>query len=196
MSTDGNQSRFTLKAMAYSGGGFFIAWAATKLLDTYFDLSLLKGAQSFFVDIWHWLLQDEPLPHWFLISAIVAFTILIGVVSKLKEKVAATEFSEELVKTVETVLNPPKVQKPTKVQHKILMKMGVHTDYKIPFDPDLLARDCKLTALEFEVAFGQLLSTGMIQWAPRRPGRKQLPLLSQKGKEYILQARSDVQELL
>lgn len=197
MAMEGKNSPFTFKNIALTGIGiFFTSWAIPKTLDYFLDTTFLTTLKDWLLGGWSWLLQDEPLPHWFLLSAIVVFTLLIGTISRLRAKVDATELSEELVKSVTAVFDRPKVQKPTKVQHKILMQMGVHTDYRITFDPDLLARDCKLTALEFEVAFGQLISMGMIKWAPKRPGQKQLPLLSQEGKEYILQARSDVQELL
>ena len=47
MAAEGNHSSFTCKAMAYSAAGFLIALIiATKLLDTYFELTLLAETKG------------------------------------------------------------------------------------------------------------------------------------------------------
>lgn len=190
MATDGKQSRFTLKAMGYSAACFFVAWGATKLLDTYLNLSFLKVVHSFFVDIWSWLSYEEPVSRWLILIAMGTFFVFTDMLIKLKRKVGTAEFTGMISDIAGAIASPPKAPKLSDIQHNIIMQIGLNVDEKIPLIPDSLSRDCRLTVLEFEVALRQLVSMNLIEWSPVRRGERQSPRLTHKGQEYILKARS------
>ena len=197
MAKEGKQFSFTIKNIAMAGIGiFFTSWAIPKTLDYFLDTTFLTTMKGWLLGVWSWLLQEEPLPHWFLLAAITVFLFLIAAVNRLNTKVFAAETKDAFVEAVDELFSRPKTRKLSKLQHRMLMTMGEQADAGITFMPDTLARECKLTTLEFEVGFQQLIMAGMVEWSPVSRGYKQSPRLTQKGKEYILQARSDVEALL
>lgn len=197
MATEGKHSPFTLKALVLSGVGVVATWALGKLLDYLFDLSLLKAVQSFFAGVWLWLSQDMPIPYW---AVLAIFTVLLcaGGVASYFRRVAAIANSD--LEKAEALLHShlnPKSPRLSSLQHKIIMQMGSLADNGIDFKPNFLAKDCGLTALEFDVGFRQLISEGMVNWGPiNLVSGAQSPALTLKGKEYILQARSDIKAML
>ncbi|SDB14739.1 hypothetical protein SAMN03159290_01024 [Pseudomonas sp. NFACC13-1] len=64
MAAEGKHSPFTLRTLTYSVGSFLAAWGATKLLDTYFDTTLLATVRSWLLVFWDW----SCLPHHYKIG--------------------------------------------------------------------------------------------------------------------------------
>jgi len=75
MAAQGKHYTFMFKAIAFSAGVFLAAGAAIKLLDTYFDLTLLADSTGWLIRRWNWLLLETPMPNW---SLLMMITMLIS----------------------------------------------------------------------------------------------------------------------
>jgi hypothetical protein len=78
MAAQGKHSPFMYNVMPYLAGIFLVAWAAMKLLATYFDLTLLVDTTGWLLGFWDWLWLETPMPNW---SLLMIIAILISTLS-------------------------------------------------------------------------------------------------------------------
>jgi hypothetical protein len=183
MATEGKHSPFSIKTMVLSGGGFLVAWGATKLLDTYFDTTLLADAKV-------WLLLDTPMPNWSVLTLLL-LTLTTMLLATYYFRVAHTVHDE-----LTEIKNPPD-QQLTASQHKVIMRVAHLSEKGAMLDTKTIALRQNLEPLEVEVCVEQLIAKDYLQWIPTNtPCENPWVTLALKGKEYVLRVRSDVRPLL
>jgi hypothetical protein len=190
MATEGKHSPFSIKTMLLSGGGFLVAWGATKLLDTYFDTTLLADAKG-------WLLLDTPMPNWSLLMAALLVLFLMASTCYYFQT-ARNAYSElEDIETEERTLPNPAPPKLSAAQHKILLRVAHFCERDIRPETEEVRTTTGLSRLEVEVCIEHLIALDYLQWAPANQWyTSRVPALALRGKEYVLRVRSDVRPLL
>lgn len=201
MATEGNHSPLTFKALLYSAGSFLIAWSATKLLDTYFDTTLLQDAKGWLIRTWNWMLIDTPMPHWSLLMVVVVLVSTLSV-AIYYYRTADGAYGElyEAEKAVHRMNNP---EAPALSRSQImvlnnlstLVQHGLSTNSR--FLGSGLGAATGLDSLELEITLGQLEEKGFVQYTSSVGTVTSTPMLclTLKGKEYVLAHRKSKAKL-
>ncbi|VVQ25020.1 hypothetical protein PS934_05829 [Pseudomonas fluorescens] len=156
MAAQGKHAPFTFKAMAYSAGGFLVAWAAMKLLDTYFDLTLLADTTGWLLRFWDWLLLETPTSNW---SPLTIIAILIGTLSVAIYYARITDGAygklHEIKRKIYKANNP---QPPQLTDNQMLLMevLVYHANFRKIANLDSICKLVSLSKLEVEANLNQL----------------------------------------
>lgn len=185
MATVGKHSPFSIKTMVLSGVGFLVAWAATKVLDTYFDTTLLQDAKGWLLRAWSWLLLDTPMPNWSLLIIIV---VLISTMSVAIYYYRTTDGAYgDLFEAEKAVynLNNPQTPQLTPMQISVMIDLASHMDRGVKPTISSFKSSMMLGKLQLETSLEQLEAKGLV---------KHLSVfgvasyeLTLAGKEYVLE---------
>ena len=192
MATEGKQFRFSLKTIL-SIGGFVVAWIATKLMDTYLNMTLLADAKSWLLGVLtgvkDWLAQEQPQPNWFPVGLVFVILLLACVSIYIFRLYSSTleELNVELSSKVS-----PTTPKLTTTQHLTLMRLASLLE-----SGEMLGSITNMgigtffQSLENELALGQLEAMGYVEFTLSTsitPSRRK-PVLTLKGMEYVSDRR-------
>lgn len=185
MTTEGKHSPFSIKTMVLSGGGFLVAWAATKLLDTYFDTTLLQDAKAWVLRVWSWLLLDTPMPNWSLLMVVV---VLVSTLSVAIYYYRTTDDAySDLYEAENAVynLNNPQTPQLTPMQISVMIDLASHADRGVKPTISSFKSSLMLGKFQLETSLEQLEAKGLV---------KHLSVfgvasfeLTLAGKEYVLE---------
>jgi hypothetical protein len=203
MATEGKHSPFSIKTMVLSGGGFLVAWGATKLLDTYFDTTLLQDAKGWLLRAWSWLLLDTPMPNWSLLMIIV---VLISTLSVAIYYYCTTDGAYSELNAAEQTLHQLRNPAPTDLNRsQVMVLMNIANLAASGLPPSLsslglgLGSGTGLKPLELEVVIERLAEKGYVQFSHSAGVSSSsslgTPCLTLKGKEFVLARRKRNSEL-
>lgn len=197
MATEGKHSPLTIKAMAYSTGGFLVAWGATKLLDTYLDTTLLTTMKGWLLRAWSWSLLDTPMPNWSLLMLVVAlFSTLSITIYYYRTTDRAYGDLYEAEQTIYKLRNP-EAPELSHSQIGVLMCLADFFEGGSAASLAIFGDSPHFNCLERELDLEQLKSNGYVQFAnpagTTTSTRK--PALTSKGKKFVLARRKKDAEL-
>lgn len=163
MAAEGNHSSFTCKAMAYSAAGFLIALIiATKLLDTYFELTLLAEIKGWLLRTWSWLQLETPMPNWSLLMVIGAFvSILTLVIYYYRSNDGAYSELHEIERKIYKKNNPQFPQL-TDNQTLLMEALAYHANFRKVANLDSICKLVSLSKLEVEEGLKQLQAKRLV----------------------------------
>jgi hypothetical protein len=157
MAAEGNHSPIPFKVLAYVAAGFLIALIiATKLLDTYFDMTLLADTKTWLLGAWSWLALETPVPNWSLLLIFVALVIALavaiyfyrttdGVYSELHE------IERKIYKN-----NNPQFPQLTDNQTLLMEALAYHANFRKIANLDSICKLVSLSKVEVEDGLKQL----------------------------------------
>jgi hypothetical protein len=156
MAAEDKNSPFMFKAMAYLAGGLLVAWAATKLLDTYFHLTLLADTKDWLLRAWNWLSLETPMPNWLLlmIIAVLISTMSIAIYYFRSTDGANTELHEIERKIYKN--NNPQFPQLTDNQTLLMEALAYHANFRKIANLDSICKLVSLSKLEVEDGLKQL----------------------------------------
>jgi hypothetical protein len=157
MAAEGNHSPFTFKAMVYSAAGLLVALiTATKLLDTYFDLTLLADTKGWLIRTWSWLLLETPIPNWSLLMIIAALvsTLTLAIYHYRTTDGANGELHEIERKIYK--MNNPQFPQLTDNQTLVMEALAYHANFRKIANLDSVCKLVSLSKLEVEDGLKQL----------------------------------------
>ncbi|MGF6221652.1 hypothetical protein [Pseudomonas sp. YL-218 TE3947] len=188
MATEGKHSPFSIKTMVLSGGGFLVAWGATKLLDTYFDTTLLQDAKGWLLRAWSWLLLDTPMPNWSLLMIIV---VLISTLSVAIYYYRTTDGAYGDLHEAELAvykMNNPQSPQLTDVQTHLVEALAFHANYAKTATVESVCKFSSLGKLQAEAGLEQLEAKGLVKRKVFRGTFATTTFeLTLAGKEYALE---------
>lgn len=189
MAAEGNHSPFTFKAMAYSTGGFLFALVfATKLLDTYFELTLLADTKGWLLRAWNWLLLETPMPNWSLLMIIAALICILTVAIYYYRTPDGTygelhEIERKIYKT-----NNPQFPQLTDNQTLLMEALAYHANFRKVANLDSVCKLVSLSKLEVEDGLKQLQAKRLVrQKMTRGTFGATIFELTLAGKDYALE---------
>lgn len=149
--------------MVFSGGGFLVAWAATKMLDTYFDLTLLQDAKGWLLRAWNWMLLDTLMPNWSLLMVVVVLISTLCVAIYYYRLTYGTY--DELYEAEKAVydFNNPQLPQITEAQRKLMCSLAYHADSGTVATTDTISRFSTLGKLQVETGLEQLEVKGLVR---------------------------------
>lgn len=157
MAAEGNHFPFTFKAMAYSAAALLVALiTATKLLDTYFDLTLLADTKGWLLRAWSWLLLETPIPNWSLLMIIAALvsTLTLAIYHYRTTDGANGELHEIERKIYK--MNNPQFPQLTDNQTLVMEVLAYHANFRKIANLDSVCKLVSLSKLEVEDGLKQL----------------------------------------
>jgi hypothetical protein len=163
MAAQGKPSPFTFKVMAGSAGIFLVAWAAMKLLDTHFDLTLLADTTGWLPVFWEWLWLETPIPNW---SLLMIIAILISTLSVAIYYARITDGAYGELHELERRIykkNNPQFPQLTDDQTILMEALAYHASFRKIAN---LSSVCKLVSLstsEVETGLKQLQVKGLVR---------------------------------
>jgi hypothetical protein len=163
MAAQGKHSPFTLKAMAYSAGVFLVAWAAIKLLDTHFELTLLADTTSWLLRFGDWLLLETPMPNWSLlmIIAILISTLSVAIYYARNTDGAYGELHEIERKVYK--MNNPQFPRLTDNQTLLMEALAYHANFRKIANLNSICKLVSLSTLEVEADLKQLQAKRLVK---------------------------------
>jgi hypothetical protein len=189
MAAEGNHSPFTFKALAYSTGGFLFALVfATKLLDTYFELTLLADTKGWLLRAWNWLLLETPMPNWSLLMIIAALICILTVAIYYYRTPDGTygelhEIERKIYKT-----NNPQFPQLTDNQTLLMEALAYHANFRKIANLDSVCKLVSLSKLEVEDGLKQLQAKRLVrQKMTRGTFGATFFELTLAGKDYALE---------
>ncbi|WP_085716855.1 hypothetical protein [Pseudomonas sp. B28(2017)] len=189
MAAEGNHSPFTFKAMAYSTGGLLVVLvSATKLLDTYFDMTLLADTKGWLLHAWNWLLLETPMPNWSLLMIIAASISSLTVAIYYYRIPDGTygelhEIERKIYKT-----NNPQFPQLTDNQTLLMEALAYHANFRKIANLDSICKLVSLSKLEVEDGLKQLQAKRLVrQKATRGTFGATTFELTLAGKDYALE---------
>ena len=188
MAAQDKHSPFTFKAMAYSAGVFLVAWAAIKLLDTYFDLTLLADTTSWLLRFGDWLLLETPMPNWSLlmIIAILISTLSVAIYYARNTDGAYGELHEIERKVYK--MNNPQFPRLTDNQTLLMEALAYHANFRKIANLNSICKLVSLSTLEVEADLKQLQAKRLVkQKVTRGTFGATIFELTLAGKDYSLE---------
>lgn len=191
MAAEGKHSPFTLRTLTYSVGSFLAAWGATKLLDTYFDTTLLATVRSWLLVFWDWMLLTSPLQNWSVMALAALLLYSFWTVAYYHRTSSNIFFelhkAEDVIHKLRNPEPPPLNRSHINIMQSIarMAETGIH--------PSLLlfSTGSGMSQLQVEVIIEQLAAMGFVHTQnTESPTRQSTPQLTLKGKEYVLNLRS------
>ncbi|WP_322614175.1 hypothetical protein [Pseudomonas sp. BIC9C] len=189
MKAEGNHFPFTFKAIAYSTGGFLVALvSATKLLDTYFDMTLLADTKGWLLQAWKWLLLETPIPNWSLLTIIAASisTLTLAIYYYRTPDGTYGELHEIERKVYKT--NNPQFPQLTDNQTLLMEALAYHANFRKIANLDSVCKLVSLSKLEVEDGLKQLQAKRLVkQKVTRGTFGATFFELTLAGKDYALE---------
>ncbi|GAB6403458.1 hypothetical protein [Pseudomonas sp. MHK4] len=188
MAAQGKPSPFTFTVMVCSAGIFLVAWAAMKLLDTHFDLTLLADTTQWLQGFWDWLGLETPMPNWSLLM-IIAMLISMLSVAIYYARITDGAYVElhELERKVYKK-NNPQFPRLTDDQTLLMEALAYHASFRKIAN---LSSVCKLVSLntsEVEAGLKQLQVKGLVRQKVTRGTFGTTTFeLTLAGKDYALE---------
>ena len=179
---------FTVMVMVCSAGIFLVAWAAMKLLDTHFDLTLLADTTQWLQGFWDWLGLETPMPNWSLLM-IIAMLISMLSVAIYYARITDGAYVElhELERKVYKK-NNPQFPRLTDDQTLLMEALAYHASFRKIAN---LSSVCKLVSLntsEVEAGLKQLQVKGLVRQKVTRGTFGTTTFeLTLAGKDYALE---------
>jgi len=194
MSAEGKHSPFTFKTFVYSAVGFLLTWGATKLLDTYFDMTLLADAKGWVLASWKWLndVEVEPRKNWYMVSNIVFMLLLIYAIIHIYRLYTSTLESLNKSEASKAVPTAPEL---TRTQIRVLHSLASVAQSGFPSSRMLLVSGAGIDGLELDIALEQLAEGGFVQFSSATLNSVQTPSLALKGKEFVVAHRKNNNKL-
>lgn len=189
MAAEDKKSPFTFKRLVYSACAFVLAGIGNKLLDNYFDITLLQYAKDWLLGVWNWLIQDKPQPNWLLVGFVVSTLILGYVIFYFVRLYSSTLSSLNEERASKAVPTTPEL---TSTQTYTLMRLGTFLESgEMLGSITTLANNPLFNSLENEVALEKLELMGLVQFTnpAGTSASKRKPVLTLKGKEIVLARR-------
>ncbi|MDN4544669.1 hypothetical protein [Pseudomonas sp. C32] len=188
MAAQGKQVPFTFKAMASSAGGFLIVWAAMKLLDTWFDLTLLAETKGWLLRFRDWLLLETPMPNW---SALMLVAILISTLSVALYYARFTDGANGELHEIERKvykMNNPQFPQLTDNQTLLMEALAYHANFRKVANLDSVCKLVSLSTLEVETGLNQLQVKRLVRRKVTRGTFGSTVFeLTLEGKDYALE---------
>ncbi|MGW8465882.1 hypothetical protein [Pseudomonas sp. CLCA07] len=188
MAAEGKRSPLTLKAMAYSAGGLLVAWAVTKLLDTYFDLTLLADTKVWLLRVWDWLLLETPMPNWSLLMIIAT---LISTLSVAIYYTRTTDGAYGELHEIERKIykkNNPQFPQLTDNQTLLMEALAYHANFRKIANLDSVCKLVSLSTQEVEAGLKQLEVKRLVKRSATRGTFGSTTFsLTLAGKDYALE---------
>lgn len=188
MATQGQHSPFVFKAMACSAGFILVGAAAIKLLDTYFDLTLLADATGWLPGFWDWLLLETPMPNW---SLLMMIGILIGTLSLAIYYARITDGSYGELHEIERQVykkNNPQFPQLTDNQTLLMEALAYHANFRKIANLNSICKLVSLSTLEVEAGLKQLQAKRLVQQKVTRGTFGATTFeLTLAGKDYALE---------
>ncbi|TPG78268.1 hypothetical protein [Pseudomonas arsenicoxydans] len=188
MAAQGKHTPFMFKAMACSAAGFLVAWAAMKLLDTYFDLTLMADTKGWLLRVLDWLLLETPLPNWSLLT-IIMFSISTLSVAIYYARItdgASGELHEIERKVYKK--NNPEFPRLTENQTLLMEALTYHANFRKIANLDSICKLVSLSTLEVEADLKQLQVKRLVrQKVTRGTFGATFFELTLAGKDYALE---------
>ena len=188
MAAQGKHVPFTFKAMASSAGGFLIVWAAMKLLDTWFDLTLLAETKGWLLRFRDWLLLETPMPNW---SALMLIAILISTLSVALYYARFTDGANGELHEIERKvykMNNPQFPQLTDNQTLLMEALAYHANFRKVANLDSVCKLVSLSTLEVETGLNQLQVKRLVRRKVTRGTFGSTVFeLTLEGKDYALE---------
>ncbi|WP_095056807.1 hypothetical protein [Pseudomonas sp. Irchel s3f7] len=188
MAAQGKHVPFTFKAMASSAGGFLIVWAAMKLLDTWFDLTLLAETKGWLLRFRDWLLLETPMPNW---SALMLVAILISTLSVALYYARFTDGANGELHEIERKvykMNNPQFPQLTDNQTLLMEALAYHANFRKVANLDSVCKLVSLSTLEVETGLNQLQVKRLVRRKVTRGTFGSTVFeLTLEGKDYALE---------
>jgi hypothetical protein len=156
MAAQGKHSPLTFKVMAYSAGIFLVAWAAMKLRDNHFDLTLWADSTGWLPGFGAWLSLETSMPNWSLlmIAAIPISTLSVAIYYASITDGANGELHELERKVYKN--NNPQFPKLTDDQTLLMEALAYHANFRKIANLNSVCKLVSLSALEVEAGLKQL----------------------------------------
>jgi hypothetical protein len=187
MAAHGRHSPFRFKAMAYPAGVFLAAWAAIKLLDTHFDLTLLADTTDWLRGFWDWLVLETSMPNW----SLLIIAILISALSVAIYYVRITDGTAGELHEIERRIykkNNPQFPKLTDNQTLLMEALAYHANFRKIANLDSICKLVSLSTLEVEAGLKQLQAKGLVEQKVTRGTFGATTFeLTLAGKDYALE---------
>jgi hypothetical protein len=188
MATQGKSPPFLFKAMACAAGIFLVAWAAMKLLDTYFELALLEAATGWLLDMGDWLLQETPMSNW---SLLMIIAILLGTLSVAVYYARITDGAYGELHEIERKVykkNNPEFPQLTDNQTLLMEALAYHANFRKVANLNSICKLVSLSTAEVETGLKQLQAKRLVtQKVTRGTFGATIFELTLAGKDYALE---------
>lgn len=173
--------------MAYPAGIFLVTWAAIKLLDTHFDLTLSADTTGWLLRFWDWLLLETPMPNWSLmIIAILLSTMSVAIYYARITDGTYGELHEIERKVYKK--NNPQFPKLTDNQTLLMEALAYHANFRKVANLDSICKLVSLSTLEVEAGLKQLQAKRLVEQKVTRGTFGATTFeLTLTGKDYALE---------
>lgn len=168
----------TIKRFGWPVLLFLISWLATKLLDSYFDLSILPSIWSFALTAVSLLGEEIPTPLWQLCALALFAIIFFGL---------NVRHSHQLVKALLEIqeLKNPSIPKLSDNAHRVAMTIaGFIENSQYPSSEELV-RHLSISKLAVESALDEIYGTSLIHQRRDAAGYYFWDLTAD-GRSYVL----------
>jgi hypothetical protein len=163
MAAQGAQSPISFKAMACSAGVLLVTWAAIKLLDSYFELTLLADTTGWLLLFWDWLALETPMPNW---SLLMIIAILIGTLSVAIYYTRIKDGTHGELHEIERKIytkNNPQFPQLTDNQTLLMEALAYHANFRKIANLNSVCKLVSLSTLEVEVGLKQLQAKRLVR---------------------------------
>ncbi|EJM76583.1 hypothetical protein PMI29_00021 [Pseudomonas sp. GM49] len=188
MAAEGKHLSLTFKAIAYSAGGFLVAWAAIKLIDTYFDPTLLADTKGWLLRAWNWLLLETPIPNWSLLMIIAALISTLTVAIYFYRTTDGTYGELHEIERKVYKMNNPQFPQLTDNQTLLMEALAYHANFRKIANLDSVCKLVSLSKLEVEDGLKQLQAKHLVKQKVTRGTFGATTFeLTLAGKDYALE---------
>jgi len=188
MAAEGKHFSLTFKAIAYSAGGFLVAWAAIKLIDTYFDLTLFADTKGWLLRTWNWLLLETPMPNWSLLMIIAALISTLTVAIYFYRTTDGTYGELHEIERKVYKMNNPQFPQLTDNQTLLMEALAYHANFRKIANLDSVCKLVSLSKLEVEDGLKQLQAKRLVKQKVTRGTFGATTFeLTLSGKDYALE---------
>ncbi|WP_053159250.1 hypothetical protein [Pseudomonas sp. P1.8] len=163
MAAQGAQSPISFKATACSAGVLLVTWAAIKLLDNYFELTLLADTTGWLLLFWDWLALETPMPNW---SLLMIIAILIGTLSVAIYYTRIKDGTHGELHEIERKIytkNNPQFPQLTDNQTLLMEALAYHANFRKIANLNSVCKLVSLSTLEVEVGLKQLQAKRLVR---------------------------------
>ncbi|MBV6821893.1 hypothetical protein [Pseudomonas sp. PD9R] len=188
MAAQGERSPFTFKAMAYAAGIFLVGWVAIKLLNTYFELTLLADTTGWLRHFWDWLSLETPVPNWSLlmIAMILISTSSVAIYYARTTDGACVELHEIERKVYKN--NNPQFPQLTDNQTLLMEALTYHANFRKVATLNSVCKLVSISTAEVEAGLKQLQAKRLVKQKVTRGTFGATTFeLTLAGKDYALE---------
>jgi hypothetical protein len=163
MGAQGQHSPFTFKAMAYWAGIFLVAWTAIKLLDTYFELTLLADTTSWLLRFLEWISLKTPMPNWSLLMIIASLISTLSVAIYYARNTDGTYDELHEIERKVYKMNNPQFPRLTDNQTLLMEALAYHANFRKIANLNSICKLVSLSTSEVEAGLKQLQAKHLIK---------------------------------